>query len=71
MRDHRIDCLATKNAGGDATYAKIAAARSLGLPVVMVQRPPLPDTEGVETIDAAIDWLEARLDYAFRRGRRT
>jgi precorrin-6A/cobalt-precorrin-6A reductase len=62
MRDHRIDCLVTKNAGGDATYAKIAAARAIGLPVVMVRRPPLPDIEGVETIDAAINWLEARLD---------
>lgn len=62
MAGHRIDCLVTKNAGGDATYAKIAAARALGLPVVMVRRPAVLDTEGVETIDAAIDWLKSRLD---------
>ena len=31
--------LVTKNAGGEGTYAKIAAARTLNLPVVMVSRP--------------------------------
>ncbi len=61
MTEHRIDCVVTKNAGGDATYGKIAAARSLGLPVIMVRRPTAPETEAVETIDAAIDWLKARL----------
>jgi precorrin-6A/cobalt-precorrin-6A reductase len=61
MTTHRIDCLVTKNSGGDATYGKIAAARALGLPVIMVRRPSLPKTESVEDIDAAIDWLKARL----------
>ena len=61
MTEHRIDCVVTKNAGGDATYGKIAAAQSLGLPVIMVRRPTAPETEAVETIEAAIDWLKARL----------
>ena len=61
MAEHRIDCVATKNAGGDATHGKIAAARALGLPVIMVRRPTVPETEAVESIDAAIDWLKARL----------
>lgn len=61
MTEHRIDCVVTKNAGGNATYGKIAAARSLGLPVIMVRRPVTPEVEAVETIDAAIDWLKARL----------
>ena len=62
MTSHRIDCIVTKNAGGEATYGKIAAARARSLPVIMVRRPPVPETESVETIDAAIDWLKARLD---------
>ncbi len=61
MTAHRIDCVATKNAGGDATYGKIAAARALGLPVIMVRRPPVRECESVDTIDAAIDWLKAWL----------
>lgn len=61
MTDYRIDCLATKNSGGAATYPKIAAARALGLPVIMVRRPPPPDAEGVETVDAAIEWLRSHL----------
>ena len=32
-----------KNSGGDATYGKIAAARALGLPVIMLKRPALPE----------------------------
>jgi precorrin-6A/cobalt-precorrin-6A reductase len=39
---HRIDIIVAKNSGGPATYGKIAAARALGLPVIMLRRPPQP-----------------------------
>jgi len=39
LRHHRIDYIVSKNSGGSATYSKIEAARRLGLPVMMIQRP--------------------------------
>ena len=39
LREYAIDGLVTRNAGGAATYAKVAAARTLGLPVAMIARP--------------------------------
>lgn len=68
----RIEALVTKNSGGAATAAKLAAACELGVDVVMVQRPPAPDLDGAD-VDVATDaagalaWLVARHDEASRR----
>lgn len=58
MERHRIDTLVTKQSGG-ATEAKLAAARELGIPVVMIERPPPPPGPFVATVEDAIAWLEA------------
>ena len=51
----------SKNSGGAGAGAKIAAARELGLPVVMIERPPAPDGETAGTVEAARAWIGARL----------
>ncbi len=58
LRAHGIDVLVTKASGGAATYAKLAAARQLGLPVLMVRRPPPPPGPVVDSVEAALAWLE-------------
>ncbi|RUZ72248.1 cobalt-precorrin-6A reductase [Mesorhizobium sp. M7A.F.Ca.US.006.01.1.1] len=52
LEKHRIDVVVSKNSGGEATYGKIAAARALGIEVVMVRRPTLPDVPAAETVEA-------------------
>jgi precorrin-6A/cobalt-precorrin-6A reductase len=47
----------TKNSGGAATAPKLAAARMLGIPVVLVRRPPPPPGPLVATPDDAVAWL--------------
>lgn len=61
LQDHRIDALVSKNSGGDATYAKIAAARMLGLPVIMIERPKVPSGEVVGDVEGALCWIERHL----------
>lgn len=57
MRRHAVDVLVTKDSGGEMTSAKLVAARELGLPVVMVDRPPLPAIPAVATAEEAQAWL--------------
>jgi precorrin-6A/cobalt-precorrin-6A reductase len=57
LQEYDIGAIVSKNSGGDATYAKIIAARELKIPVVMVQRPPMPVAEQVSDIESALSWL--------------
>jgi precorrin-6A/cobalt-precorrin-6A reductase len=55
---HAIDVVVAKNSGGLATYGKIAAARLLGIPVILVRRPPESAAPRVATVGEAIEWLD-------------
>lgn len=58
---HGVELLVAKNSGGAATYAKIAAARGLGLPVVMVERPAPPAGPRADSVERALAWIEGHL----------
>jgi precorrin-6A/cobalt-precorrin-6A reductase len=61
IRRHRIDTVITKNSGGEATRAKLSAAREVGLPVVMVQRPMGPEhVPEVVDVRGAAEWIDAQ-----------
>ncbi|WP_046242171.1 precorrin-6A/cobalt-precorrin-6A reductase, partial [Delftia tsuruhatensis] len=57
LRTHGIEWLVAKNAGGEATRGKLDAARALGLPVVMVQRPALPQRQRTGSVAAVLHWI--------------
>jgi precorrin-6A/cobalt-precorrin-6A reductase len=57
LREHAVDVVVTKDSGGHMTEAKLTAARELGLPVVLVRRPPLPaGVPVVATVEDALAW---------------
>ncbi|MFA6021010.1 MAG: cobalt-precorrin-6A reductase [Rhodospirillales bacterium] len=57
MKEHGIDVLVTKASGGAATHGKILAARQLGLPVLMIDRPQTNSGDSAASIDEALAWL--------------
>ena len=57
MEQHGIDLVVSKNAGGTGAYAKIAAARGLGLPVIMIDRPTLPERREAHAVQEVLDWI--------------
>jgi precorrin-6A/cobalt-precorrin-6A reductase len=63
LKRENIDVIVSKNSGGLATYGKIEAARSLGIPVVMIARPHKMHGHAVETATVAMTWLEQQLAH--------
>jgi precorrin-6A/cobalt-precorrin-6A reductase len=57
MRTRGIEWLVARNSGGNGARAKIDAARELGLPVIMIARPALPERPQVETVAKVLAWL--------------
>lgn len=68
LAEEGVEVLVTKNSGGAATAAKLAAARALGLPVVMVERPPPSGAPSVPDAAGALAWLRHGAASRWRRG---
>ncbi len=68
LERHRIDVIVSKNSGGVATYGKIAAARALHRPVIMLKRPVLPAVESVATVEDALRSLDHAITFSTARG---
>lgn len=59
LRDHAITHIVAKNAGGSGASAKLEAARHLGLPVILIDRPALPYRRVFSKVDQVMGWLHA------------
>jgi precorrin-6A/cobalt-precorrin-6A reductase len=57
MQEHGTEVVVAKNAGGKGAVAKIAAARALGLPVVMIDRPAIPPRRVARSVAEVMAWL--------------
>ncbi|MEO1679327.1 MAG: cobalt-precorrin-6A reductase [Pseudomonadota bacterium] len=64
MEQHDIDVVVSKNSGGTAARAKIDAARGLGLPVIMIDRPDMPARTEFATPAEVLDWVARTAQHA-------
>jgi precorrin-6A/cobalt-precorrin-6A reductase len=58
LKTHRIELIVAKNSGGEGARAKLDAARALGLPVILIDRPAIPARPVAGSVDAVLDWLD-------------
>lgn len=60
LAEHHIGLIVAKNSGGEATYAKLEAARRMGLPVIMIERPAIaldPRSPAVASVEDVVAWV--------------
>ncbi len=61
LQSYQITHLVAKNAGGHGARAKLEAARMLGVPVIMIDRPAVPQRPVVDAVDQVMRWLHTDL----------
>lgn len=57
MQTHKVTHVIAKNAGGSGAVAKIEAARNLGLNLIVIERPILPQCAIAQDVDTIMRWL--------------
>lgn len=57
LQQHRITHIVAKNSGGSGAEAKLSAARALGLPVILIDRPAIPPRPAVARVDEVLQWI--------------
>ncbi|MEJ2410200.1 MAG: cobalt-precorrin-6A reductase [Novosphingobium sp.] len=68
LQRHGIDLVVSKNAGGKGAEAKVIAARELGLPVLMIDRPFIAERREVHRPDEVLAWLGHAVALGTERG---
>ena len=57
LQQHRITHVVAKNSGGGGAEAKLSAARALGLPVILIDRPAIARRPTVARVDEVLRWV--------------
>ena len=57
LQEHGITHVVAKNSGGSGAAAKLEAARTLGVPVIMINRPEVSERRTAATVAQVMQWL--------------
>lgn len=66
--ENRVDTIVSKDSGGVASYGKIAAARALGIEVIMIRRPELPQAPSASSVGELVAMACAHFGLVAARG---
>ena len=61
LQQYRIDRLICRNSGTPTMYGKVEAARELGIAVIMIRPPLLPDGDRLCDIPSVLRWMDQRV----------
>lgn len=68
LTSNQIEVIVAKNSGGKATYGKIAAARTLGIEVIMVERQQPANVRTADTVEEALGLVDHLFSPEMNRG---
>ena len=64
LTQEQVDIIITKNSGGLSGRSKLLAARTLGLPAIIVKQPPRPPGEQYNTVENIVEVALKRVGLA-------
>ena len=64
LTQEQVDIIVTKNSGGPSGISKLLAARTLGLPAIVVKQPPRPPGEQYNTVKDIVEGALKRVGFA-------
>ncbi|WP_299370007.1 precorrin-6A/cobalt-precorrin-6A reductase [uncultured Tateyamaria sp.] len=59
LQELKIHVVLARNIGGAGSFPKLAAARELGLPVVLVRPPALPQGPRLHNLEDVVGWVQS------------